>query len=29
MKVIMFLKYGTMDKEKVWAKLDQIKQELK
>jgi hypothetical protein len=29
MKVVMFLKYGTMDKEEVWAKLDQIKQEPK
>ncbi len=29
MKVVMLLKYSTMDKEEVWAKLDQIKQELK
>jgi hypothetical protein len=29
MKVVMLLKYGIMDKEEVWAKLDQIKQEPK
>jgi hypothetical protein len=29
MKVVMLLKCGTMDKEEVWAKLDQIKQKLK
>jgi hypothetical protein len=29
MKVAMLLKYGTMDKEEIWAKLDQIKQEPK
>jgi hypothetical protein len=29
LKVVMFLKYGTIDKEEVWAKLDQLKQEPK
>jgi hypothetical protein len=29
LKVVMLLKYGTIDKEEVWAKLDQLKQEPK